>query len=96
MLARYSVKREDNGEITMSRSKCSMSFSSKMIKCEDAISTVNINEKEVRFKARVGKEQSWEYLGKRRFYAQRKSCCVTMHLRKTSGSRLILHIEEIV
>lgn len=34
-----------------------------MLKCEDAISTVNANEKEVRFKATVGKEQPWEYLG---------------------------------
>lgn len=43
MLAHYSMKREDNGEITMRRSKCFMSFLivSKMAKCEDAISTAN-------------------------------------------------------
>ena len=38
-----------------------------MLKCEDAISTVNTNKKEVRFKATVGKEQPWEYLGKKDF-----------------------------
>lgn len=43
MLAHYFMKREDNGEITMRRSKCFTSFliASKIAKCEDAISTAN-------------------------------------------------------
>lgn len=70
----------------MSRSKCLMSFffPSKMVKCEEAISTVNTNEKEVRFKARVGKEQPWEYLGKQDFMHRGKPlvlpCILAKHL----------------
>lgn len=54
MLAHYSMKREDNGEITSRRSKSFMSFNiaSKMAKCVDAIKHSQSNEKQVRFKAK--------------------------------------------
>lgn len=51
----------------------------KMVKCRDAIHTVNSNEKEVRIKATVGKEQPWEYLGKQDFTHRGEPCSDHAH-----------------